>query len=148
MGTHQCRQHLSSVPRRLKGRELFRELLVRKCEIDVGRPAFRRVEQMIERLNANPDDPQANLDAVRFYCLVKGQWGKGLPMLLRADDAALRLRAVYWYLKVQPLLKQRLVKVKADLRIREAVAEHSKDTVKLLRGQLRQERNGQRQPRS
>ena len=134
--------------RRVKDRELVKELLVHKCEIDVGRLAFGRVEQMIERLNADPDDPQANLDAGHYYCLVKGQWEKGLPMLLRADDAALRLRAVYWYLKVQPQLKQRLVKVKVDLRIREAAEEHGKDAVKLLRDQLRQERNGRQQPRT
>jgi hypothetical protein len=53
-------------------------------------PAARAAEKTLEE---KPDDPAANLAAGRFWCLVKGAWDKGLPMLARGSDAGLKAAA-------------------------------------------------------
>jgi hypothetical protein len=45
-------------------------------------------------LAANPDDPAANAAMGKFYCLTRGDWEKGLPMLGKGSDAALQALAV------------------------------------------------------
>jgi hypothetical protein len=40
-----------------------------------------------------PDDPAANLTAGRYWCLVKDAWPKGLPMLAKGSDPALKAAA-------------------------------------------------------
>lgn len=37
-----------------------------------------------------PEDPAACLQLGRFYCFTKGDWDRGLPLLRRSSDAALR----------------------------------------------------------
>ena len=163
--------------RRLKDREQLKDTMALKKEIDIAKMAFGRVHRMIEILERDPKDPQANTAAGKYYCLVKGEWEKGLPLLRNSDDAALRLRAdmefedtsttkmqveladawwalskvrndhaaqlqlraVYWYYKALPQLKRDLVKVKAELRIREAQEEHGKSEVRALRDRVREE---------
>lgn len=46
-------------------------------------PAFQAVQQ-------NPIDLAANLALGKFYCLVKGDWPKGLPFLARSGDTDLQ----------------------------------------------------------
>ena len=36
------------------------------------------------------EDPQANLEVGRYYCLVKADWTRGLPLLAKCNDSALR----------------------------------------------------------
>ena len=51
-----------------------------------------RADQMqasLAALAAKPDDPAANLTVGSWYCLVSGQWDKGLPYLAKAADADL-----------------------------------------------------------
>lgn len=40
-----------------------------------------------------PEDPSANRIVGSFYCLTKGQWSKGLPLLASCDDSDLRSAA-------------------------------------------------------
>jgi hypothetical protein len=53
-------------------------------------PAVRAAEKTLEE---KPDDPAASLAAGRFWCLVKGIWEKGLPLLARGSDAAMKAAA-------------------------------------------------------
>ena len=51
----------------------------------------------LDLLVAHPDDPSANLAVGKFYCLDRGDWPKGLPLMARGpksgDDAAWRTAA-------------------------------------------------------
>jgi hypothetical protein len=44
-------------------------------------------------LAEKPGDPGASLTVGRFYCLLKGDWERGLPMLAKGEDAGLRALA-------------------------------------------------------
>jgi hypothetical protein len=44
-------------------------------------------------LEEKPDDPAANLAVGRFLCLVADEWEKGLPLLAKGSDAALKALA-------------------------------------------------------
>jgi len=47
------------------------------------RPAF-------ETLKTKPNDPAANTSAGKYVCYVKGDWKRGLPMLIQGNDALLK----------------------------------------------------------
>jgi hypothetical protein len=51
--------------------------------------ARAQVEKSLAALKSNPADPAANLVAGRYFCLVQGDWAKGLPMLAHGSDALL-----------------------------------------------------------
>lgn len=63
--------------------------------------AYSAYKKTLAILKANPVDPEANLAAGRFLCLIKGDWQKGLPMLALSRDAACKplaateIRGVY-----------------------------------------------------
>ena len=52
-----------------------------------------KVAPAIEKLAKSPDDPEANSLVGRFNCFWRGDWAKGLPMLAKGSDAALRALA-------------------------------------------------------
>ncbi len=47
---------------------------------------LKSVSVAIEKLKANPDDPDANLAVGKYICFSKGDWDKGLPMLAKGSD--------------------------------------------------------------
>lgn len=47
----------------------------------------------LELLKKSPNDPAANLEAGRYFCLMKGDWTRGLPMLAKGSDAAMKALA-------------------------------------------------------
>jgi hypothetical protein len=49
-----------------------------------------RVRGAVERLKVAPKDPQASLEVGKYYALVRGDWGRGLPLLALGADAGLR----------------------------------------------------------
>jgi hypothetical protein len=61
----------------------------RKQEIEDARDAFKTVQQVLVSLK-DADDPHACLEAGRYYCLIKGEWDTGLPLLARCSDLRLR----------------------------------------------------------
>ncbi len=56
---------------------------------EVEREHFRAAPAE-KALKENPDDPAACLSAGRYRCLVRGEWEKGLPLLAKGSDAALK----------------------------------------------------------
>jgi hypothetical protein len=54
---------------------------------------FKRFQDASTALKNNPEDPQANLTAGKYLCLVKGAWKEGLPHLARGGDAKLKALA-------------------------------------------------------
>jgi WD40 repeat protein len=53
-------------------------------------PEYDMVKPHFAKLKTNPKDPAANLAVGKYLCLGKGQWEKGLPLLLLCDDDGLR----------------------------------------------------------
>jgi len=54
---------------------------------------YRRAEAALRTLETSPDDAQASLAAGRFYCLVKNDWERGLPLLAKGSDEGLKTAA-------------------------------------------------------
>lgn len=44
----------------------------------------------LDKLARDPNDAESNLAAGRYYCFIRGDWAKGLPMLAKSSDAAVR----------------------------------------------------------
>ncbi|MCU0961554.1 MAG: DUF1559 domain-containing protein [Pirellulaceae bacterium] len=75
--------------RQLRERETLERLEEQLEQIDTARKAHRGVQKTIAALSDH-EDPQANLEVGVYYCLVKGEWEKGLPLLAKAGDARYR----------------------------------------------------------
>ncbi len=54
---------------------------------------FQKFSAAQNTLATKPADPAANTNAGRYLCYVKNQWDKGLPMLQKGSDAALKMQA-------------------------------------------------------
>ena len=76
--------------RRTKNTAIIRTLQNSKREVDAARTAYAKVEGVIETLNSDPDNGDANLVAGSYYCFIKGNWERGLPLLARGSDARLQ----------------------------------------------------------
>ncbi len=46
-----------------------------------------RIQPMLKKLSEDPGDPAANLTVGRHWCLVREEWDKGLPYLVRGDGS-------------------------------------------------------------
>jgi hypothetical protein len=55
---------------------------------------WQEIEQAIELLAVDPDDPDANALYGRYLCLLEGDWATGLPLLAKSSDAELKAVAV------------------------------------------------------
>ena len=62
-------------------------------EIEKTEGYFLQSRAAIDALANGGKDPRDNLAAGRFYCFVKGDWEKGIPMLAKGSDPALKLPA-------------------------------------------------------
>ncbi|HYE17092.1 MAG TPA: trypsin-like peptidase domain-containing protein [Tepidisphaeraceae bacterium] len=64
-------------------RDALQQIEFQAAEADKAKAA-------IDKLVAAPDDAEANLSAGRFYCFVRADFARGLPMLAKGGDAALK----------------------------------------------------------
>jgi WD40 repeat protein len=55
-------------------------------EVDQAKKEFGRMEKFVKVLETKPDDPTANAEMGKYFCLVKGNWERGLPMLVKSGD--------------------------------------------------------------
>jgi hypothetical protein len=81
------------VARRNQSPDLIKRAELYQHQIEEIEAAFLSVKLALSSLADKPDDPTANLAVGRFYCLMKGDWGKGLPMLAKGSDQALKALA-------------------------------------------------------
>jgi hypothetical protein len=51
--------------------------------------AFKDVQRILTSAK-DADDPEGNLRVGRYYCLIRGEWEKGLPLLAKGSHARLR----------------------------------------------------------
>lgn len=69
------------------------QIQTRIKELDTLRSASDKLTVQLEKLKSTPDDPAANLAVGRFFCLMKGDWDHGLPMLAKGSDLSLKVLA-------------------------------------------------------
>ena len=79
----------SMVGRRLKDQQVTRDLLTRSHDLDKLKTKFVSIRKALDTLAENPADGDANAVAGQWYCLVKGDWEKGLPLLAAGNNAEL-----------------------------------------------------------
>ncbi|MGI6418556.1 MAG: hypothetical protein ACOX1P_23150 [Thermoguttaceae bacterium] len=70
--------------------ELVRQVRQAAKEIERLAEARAVVEAALRVLKAEPDDPASNLAAGRYFCLVREDWDRGLPLLARGSDESLK----------------------------------------------------------
>jgi outer membrane protein assembly factor BamB len=68
---------------------------VKKAGEEVSRvqKEYERVKPFVTKLAKEADDAEANTQVGAYYCLFKGNWKKGLPLLTKGKDAALKALA-------------------------------------------------------
>jgi hypothetical protein len=69
--------------------DLTRQIVALGREIDSLAEAYQDVQDDIARLESDSLDPEANLSVGRFWCLYKGDWKRGLPLLALGSDSQL-----------------------------------------------------------
>jgi len=75
--------------RKLRDGELVRQIAALNRQVGQVRKAHAAIEPQLAKLTEDPDNADANLAVGRFYCLVKGDWERGIPMLALGSDPAL-----------------------------------------------------------
>lgn len=83
----------SSVARKASWGAFAAKAEARQKELKALQQDFQQVKEAADKLRQTPDDAEANLTMGRYFCLVKGAWDKGLPMLARGSDPALQALA-------------------------------------------------------
>ncbi len=72
---------------------LLKQVVARMTEIQTLREACAQYQNAMARLEKDPTDPEANLLAGRYLCLIKGDWDAGVPMLALSSDGELKTLA-------------------------------------------------------
>jgi hypothetical protein len=75
--------------RQLQDREQIQHLDAQQSRIVAARKAYQRIQQLMGSLS-NSEDPRASREVGEYYCLVRGEWEKGLPLLLKGNDDNLK----------------------------------------------------------
>ncbi|MEI8376428.1 MAG: SUMF1/EgtB/PvdO family nonheme iron enzyme [Planctomycetota bacterium] len=75
-----------------KDAELIKSILAKNKEVEAVAKAFADIEDAMATLKEKPNDPDANLAVGKYLCH-KGDWEKGLPMLVLSSDAKLKALA-------------------------------------------------------
>jgi hypothetical protein len=75
-----------------KGRSLAlsSKIEARRKEVQASQKEFDEVKEARAKLRQTPDDPDASLAVGKYLCLVRGDWKKGLPLLAKGSNAALK----------------------------------------------------------
>jgi len=79
--------------RKAQDRKLVKQIVTHDKEIKDAAEAHAKVQAAFATLESNPTDPAANQAAGEYLCFVKGDWGKGIPMLALGNDEALNALA-------------------------------------------------------
>jgi hypothetical protein len=81
------------VARKTKELPLISQIQAKAKEIRELQGEFAKVKAAKEVLFAKPDDAEASLAVGKFLCFVKADWDKGLPLLAKCSDTALKALA-------------------------------------------------------
>ena len=78
-----------AVARQANDPRALNQVLARARELDDLQGRFAKVKEAEAQLEKSPADAAANLTAGKFLCLRKGDWKRGLPMLVLSGDPKL-----------------------------------------------------------
>ncbi len=76
-----------------KDKALSGSLSEKAKEIAALSTELKKLKPSMDKLKESPDDPEANLVVGRYACFSKGDWEKGLPMLVKCSDETLKAAA-------------------------------------------------------
>ncbi|MCI0460745.1 MAG: WD40 repeat domain-containing protein [Gemmataceae bacterium] len=79
--------------RKLKSIPLVRALEQRSQEIQRLKTAFAQVKPFADTLKRDPTDTKANLVVGRYQAFTRGNWDRGMALLLKSGDASLQALA-------------------------------------------------------
>ena len=74
------------VAKQIEDASLITEASLNLKNIHEVKMAFENLRSISDRLDKQPVDRKANLEAAKFYCFLKDDWKKGLAYLLETDD--------------------------------------------------------------
>ncbi len=80
--------------RQLRNADYVRQLGAFNKSMEEWAVFVSRCKQGVQTLKDAPDDPIANSWAGKYYCLVQGNWDKGLPLLEKGSPDAIRVLAL------------------------------------------------------
>jgi hypothetical protein len=89
----QAADSAGALARRLKDMALVSKAEAKAKEATARRDKYAKINKAQETLAAAPDDPEANLLVGQFECLVKGDWERGLPRLLKGPEGVFKALA-------------------------------------------------------
>lgn len=75
--------------RRARDQIAVARLIEQKKQIDLLAADFSKLQTLLDKLKANPDDPQASTAAGKYYLFQKNDPQQGLKLLAKSDNAAL-----------------------------------------------------------
>ncbi|HVC98202.1 MAG TPA: protein kinase [Pirellulales bacterium] len=76
--------------RNAKDAGLGKQLIEQTREINQQGKAYLAIQDDLDKLTANPDDPDANLAVGRYRCFFKDDWRNGLKQLAKGSHPALK----------------------------------------------------------
>jgi WD40 repeat protein len=76
-----------------KSLSLLSNVKKRNEEVKLLQKEQERVKPFLQKLKDKEDDAEANGEVGKYYCLLRGLWGKGLPLLAKGPDGALKTLA-------------------------------------------------------
>src|SRR6185295_10078237 len=74
----------------LRNEEVKSTVAAREKSVAQLQKEFTSIAAYAKTLSDKPEDPASNKAMGLFYCLVKEDWDRGLPMLARGNDAILK----------------------------------------------------------
>ena len=78
-----------SAARKARDTTLVKQVVAKNKEVEQAAKAYGGVQKTLAVLAETPADAEANLAAGKYYCFIKGDWEKGLPMLALTTDRIL-----------------------------------------------------------
>jgi len=82
------------VARKAREYALVKQIVARNEEVEDVAKAFADIQGALAKLKDDPVAPDANLAVGKYHCLLKGDWDRGLPMLVLSSDKELKKLAV------------------------------------------------------
>ena len=68
-----------------RNKSFLQEVLAETKEVKRLKREFAKLRKHSETLKKKSDDPKANEEIGNFYCVEKGDWGRGLELLSKSD---------------------------------------------------------------
>ncbi len=90
-------QELASIgiaaARKAQDWQLVKQIVARDKAVKKMAEAYARAQKALVTLENDPANPEANQEAGEYYCFVKRDWRKGIPMLALGTDQILKVLA-------------------------------------------------------